>query len=61
MNILSFDIEEWYLEKVRHGDRSARYRLFDGYLSNILDLLDERNIKGTFFCLGEWGDTIPKC
>lgn len=60
MNILSFDIEEWYLEKVRHGDRPARYRLFDGYLSNILDLLDERNIKGTFFCLGEMGRYYPE-
>lgn len=60
MNILSFDIEEWYLEKVRHGDRPSRYKLFDGYLSNILDLLDERNIKGTFFCLGEMGRHYPE-
>jgi polysaccharide deacetylase family protein (PEP-CTERM system associated) len=53
MNILTFDIEEWYIEKKFHGARTERYAKFDDLLDNILDLLDEANTKATFFCLGE--------
>tara|TARA_R110001606_G_scaffold24223_3_gene80425 strand:- start:3619 stop:4497 length:879 start_codon:yes stop_codon:yes gene_type:complete len=53
MNILTFDIEEWYIEKIYHGDRRDRYKEFDQVLHQILDLLDEVNTKATFFCLGE--------
>ena len=59
MNILTFDIEEWFLEKELHGDRQERYREFDGYLSRILDLLDERDIQATFFCVGQMGVHFP--
>lgn len=52
MNILTFDTEEWYLEKTLHGGRKEKYTEFDRYLHQILDKLDERNFKGTFFCLG---------
>lgn len=52
MNILTFDVEEWQLEKKLHGGRSYKYEEFDGYLHRILDFLEERSIKGTFFCLG---------
>ena len=52
MNILSFDIEEWYIEKKFCGDRAEKYREFDSYLNKILDILDEKNQKATFFCLG---------
>lgn len=59
MNILTFDIEEWYDEKAHFGAREAKYQEFDGYLKQILDLLDERNIKGTFFCVGKMATDFP--
>lgn len=59
MNILTFDIEEWYLEKVHFGNRAEKYKEFDRYLGEILDKLDERNIKGTFFCVGGLGREFP--
>lgn len=52
MSILTFDIEEWYLEKRYFGDYQDNYKKFDSYLDQILDKLDERNFKGTFFCVG---------
>ena len=52
MNILSFDIEEWYLYQEKYGKESSKYTELDTILKKILDLLDSRNIKGTFFCLG---------
>lgn len=59
MNILTFDIEEWYLEKVYFGDHKERYSVYDRYLDIILDALDERNFKGTFFCVGGLGKEFP--
>jgi len=59
MNILTFDVEEWYLEKKYHGDRTERYRKFDEYLTRILTLLDRKDIKATFFCLGKLATDFP--
>lgn len=59
MNILSFDIEDWYMEKTLHGNRPSRYRSFDQCLDSILELLDERNLKCTFFCLGQMAKVFP--
>ena len=59
MNILTFDIEEWYLEKRYHGDRVERYREFDNYLNRILDHLDTQGIKATFFCIGKLATDFP--
>lgn len=59
MNILTFDIEEWYLEKMYFGDHSEKYKDFDRYLGEILDTLDERGLKGTFFCVGGLGREFP--
>lgn len=59
MNILSFDIEEWYIEKIYNGDRKAKYAEFDSVLGHILDLLAEVNTKATFFCLGELAKSFP--
>ncbi len=59
MNILSFDIEEWYLEKHFFGNRQDEYRQYDFYLGKILDKLDERGIKATFFCLGGIAREFP--
>jgi len=59
MNILTFDIEEWYLEKRDCGNRPDRIALFDRYLNQILDLLDEQRLKATFFCVGGMASDFP--
>ena len=60
MNIVSFDIEEWFLEKHFYGDRREMYYQYDSYLNQILDKLDERQIKATFFCLGGIAREFPQ-
>lgn len=60
MNILTYDIEEWYIEKAYYGGRTERYREFDDYLSRILDLLEQQGVKGTFFCLGKLAADFPQ-
>ena len=55
MNIITFDTEEWYCTK--HKDR---YPMFDHYLDAILDKLDEKQFKATFFCVGEMGRLFPE-
>ncbi len=57
-NILTFDIEEWYLESCKL-DRQERYAGYNRYLDMILDKLDEREIKATFFCVGKMGHLFP--
>lgn len=59
MNILSFDIEEWYIEKAFKGARKEKYTEFEVVLNRILDVLDEENFKATFFCLGEMANDFP--
>lgn len=59
MNILTFDIEEWYLES-RKSARNEKYEEYDRYLNAILDKLDARGIKATFFCVGEMGRLFPE-
>lgn len=59
MNILTFDIEEWYLEKILHGGRDFRYKQFDDTFEKLLGVLDERDIKATFFCVGKLATDFP--
>ena len=59
MNILTFDIEEWYTEKT-HRDRKEKYVEYDSYLDQILGLLDKRKMTATFFCVGEMGRLFPE-
>ena len=59
MNLLTFDIEEWYLEKVLHGARQEKYKLFDEMLEKVLTLLSECGIHATFFCLGQMAIHFP--
>ena len=58
MNLLTFDIEEWYLEYQRSGC-AEKHAEFDHYLDAILDKLDEYQFKVTFFCVGEMGRLFP--
>lgn len=60
MNILTFDIEEWYIEQNFNGARAERYACFDSLLGKILDLLDEKETKATFFCLGKIASDFPE-
>jgi len=54
MNLLTFDIEEWFLyKKEKHAE-------FDNYLDAILNKLDDRQLKATFFCVGEMGRLFPE-
>lgn len=54
MNLLTFDIEEWYLY------RKEKHVELDYYLDVILDKLDARQIKATFFCVGRMGELFPE-
>lgn len=59
MNILTFDIEEWYLNHQNNGPKE-KYAEFDRYLDAILNKLDELQLKATFFCVGEMGKSFPE-
>lgn len=59
MNILTFDIEEWVLEKEHFGNRKEKYAEFDRTLDHILELLDANNQSATFFCLGKLAIDFP--
>ncbi len=59
MNLLTFDIEEWYLNH-RKGGPIEKYAEYDRYLDAILNKLDERKLKATFFCVGEMGRLFPE-
>jgi len=54
MNILTFDIEEWYhFDIYSTEDKWLDYApRIDLYLPKVLDLLDKHETKATFFCLG---------
>lgn len=53
MNILTFDTEEWFLERVLYGGRYFKYRQYDDAFSRLIEDLERYNIKATFFCLGK--------
>ena len=60
MNILSFDIEDWWVyEKYSIGQKKDYLHRLDNYLIKILDLLDESDTKATFFILGAVAASFP--
>lgn len=60
MNILTFDIEEWFLDYSKGRGTKEKNERYDNYLNQILDALDRNNIKATFFCVGEMGRLFPE-
>lgn len=61
MNIITFDIEEWYTyELYPKGGKNYYLPIINGYLDRILDLLDTIDTKATFFCLGMIARTYPE-
>lgn len=61
MNILSFDIEDWYnCDFITPDFNWDKYevRIYEG-VNRILEELDRRSIKATFFCLGWVAEKHP--
>lgn len=58
MKILTFDIEEWYINH-NNGGSTENCHEYDHYLDAILSQLNQRGIKATFFCVGEMGRLFP--
>lgn len=61
MNILTFDIEDWYNCDFISGDfewDKHEVRIYEG-VRRILEELDKRKLKGTFFCLGWLAENHP--
>jgi polysaccharide deacetylase family protein (PEP-CTERM system associated) len=62
MNILTFDVEDWYNCDVISGDFNwdkYEVRIYQG-IDRILQELETRNQKATFFCLGWIAENHPK-
>ncbi|MBQ0115750.1 MAG: polysaccharide deacetylase family protein [Bacteroidales bacterium] len=59
MNIITFDIEEWFIEKTFGAGRTERYATFDRYLDDILAMLDRAGTRATFFCVGQMATDFP--
>lgn len=60
MNILSFDTEEWFIQKHFGRNSSEKYRQYDEILDWILASLDEKELKATFFCVGQLAVEFPE-
>lgn len=60
MNILTFDIEEWYTEMVFRGARDFKFQQYDDMFGKLLDDLNSLRIKATFFCVGRLAVEFPK-
>lgn len=60
MNLLTIDLEEWYLEKILHGGRIEKYHSFDETLDRLLADLEAQSICATFFCLGKMASDYPE-
>lgn len=58
MNLLTFDIEEWYLNLQKNGPKDKNVE-YDTYLNAILAKLADNQLKATFFCVGEMGRLFP--
>lgn len=59
MNFLTFDIEEWVIEKDHHGNRREKYAEFDRILDHLLEELYVHKQSATFFCLGKLAIDFP--
>jgi polysaccharide deacetylase family protein (PEP-CTERM system associated) len=60
MNILTFDIEEWFVyQKYPKGGKDYYLPIIDDYLEKLLLLLKERKLSATFFCLGKVAEEYP--
>jgi len=60
-NILTVDLEEWYHPEYVKGELplSKEERILHS-LEKTLDLLDEHNLRATFFIVGELAEKHPE-
>lgn len=56
MKILTFDLEDWV---IYHRHNLGTEKQLEDILNNILELLNNRNITATFFCLGSLARKYP--
>lgn len=62
MNILTFDIEDWYnCDFISENFNWSKYevRIYES-VERILTELEKRQLKGTFFCLGWLAENHPR-
>lgn len=62
MNILTFNPEDWYNGNISPQDTNwerFEYRV-DKMILPILDVLDQRGVKATFFCMGWLAEKHPE-
>lgn len=59
MNILTFDIEEWYIDRFLGRSDDRYLESYDSILNSLLEVLNENQITATFFCLGKVGELYP--
>lgn len=63
MNILTFDIEDWYNSDFISED--FEWDKFEYYVDKaffpVLDEMDKRGLKATCFCLGWHADGFLRC
>lgn len=61
MNILTFDIEDWWVyDTYSDEDPKKYYSRLNKYLDEILENLNDTNTKATFFCLGKVAEKYPE-
>jgi polysaccharide deacetylase family protein (PEP-CTERM system associated) len=65
MNILTFDIEEWFHILDNDSTKTAvEWKKYESRIhanmDRILSILEENNAKATFFCLGWIAETYPE-
>jgi peptidoglycan/xylan/chitin deacetylase (PgdA/CDA1 family) len=63
-SIFSVDLEDWFFmaDNSFYVDNSERMNYLSNYIENvttIIDLLDEHNVKATFFVLGAAAREVP--
>lgn len=60
MNVLTFDIEEWFVYKqYPKGGEDYYLPIIDDYLNKLLSILKEKDLKAMFFCLGKVAEEYP--
>ena len=55
--IITMDVEDWYHTYFPEMDVDRSQSLLDG-LDVALDIMDQKNIKGSFFVVGEIADML---
>ena len=61
MNILTFDIEDWWVyDYYSIGNKSDYLPRLNNYLDEILSVLELNGMQATFFCLGEVAANNPE-